>query len=170
MDLPLPSFEDRCRALYPVLYRRVLWIVGDRDLAEDVLQEAMVKGYQARGQLREDERLEGWLHRIAVREAQAAVRARKTRWGRTVEMEEDLASGDPDPAEVAEIAEQRRALWAQLESLSAQQRTAFVFCAVEKFEIREAAVCMGISTGAVKRHLGRAREKLRKKLARYFGG
>lgn len=84
----------------------------------------MVKGCQALGQLRQEERLEGWLHRIAVREAQAAARARIIRRGRSVEVEEGLVSGDPDPAEKAEMAEQQRALWAQLESLSARQRTA----------------------------------------------
>jgi len=166
----LQQFEERCKALYPALYRRVLWIVGDRDLAEDVLQETLVKGYQALAQVRDWERLEGWLTRIAVRESTAALRAWRIWQGRRAAVDENLAAGDPDPAEAAATAEQRRALWEQMESLSPRQRTAFVLCAIEEYEIREAAGCMGISEGAVKRHLGRARAKLRRRLARYFGG
>ena len=165
----LRQFEERCRSLYPALYRKVWWIVGDRDLAEDVLQEAMVKAYQALGQLRDWEHFEGWLYRIAVREGMAAAKARRVRWGRRAEVDENLISEESDPAAEVEWEEERRAIWRQLEGLSARQRTAFVLCAVEERSIREAADCIDISEGAVKRHLGRAREKLRKGLGRYLG-
>jgi RNA polymerase sigma-70 factor (ECF subfamily) len=170
MDLSHRQFEERCRALYPALYRQVFWIVGDRDLTEDVLQEALVRGYQARAQLRDWNRLEGWLYRIAVREAMSALRARKIQYGQSEAVEESLPSGRPDPAEEMERVEQQRALWLQLEELSPRQRTAFILCAVEECGIREAAGRMGVSSGAVKRHLSRARAKLRRKLARYFDG
>jgi len=155
--------------LYPALYRKVWWIVGERDLAEDVLQEAMIKAYQTLGQLRDWEHFEGWLYRIAVREGMAAAKARKAWWRRRSEVDENLASGGPDPAVEVEREEERQAIWRQMEGLSARQRTAFVLCAVEERSIRAAADCMDISEGAVKRHLGRAREKLRKGLGRYFG-
>ena len=170
MDPSLRSFEEQCRALYPSLYRRILWIVGDRDLTEDVLQETLVKAYQSLAQLRDWNRLEGWLNRIAVREAMAAQRARKTWLRRHKAVDEYFVSGEPDPAQQVELAEEQRAVWRQLEALSPRQRTAFILCAVEECSVREAANCMGISQGAVKQHLGRARGKLRKKLSRYFGG
>jgi len=166
----LRQFEERCRSLYPTLYRKVWWIVRDRELAEDVLQEAMVKGYRALGQLRDWEHFEGWLYRIAVREGMAAAKARKAWWRRRGEMDESLAADDPGPDVEVEREEERREIWDQLERLSARQRTAFVLCAVEERSIREAADCMDISEGAVKRHLRRAREKLRKGLGRYLGG
>jgi DNA-directed RNA polymerase specialized sigma24 family protein len=77
--VPPGTFEQCCRQWYPSLYRTVLLLVRDRHLAEDVLQEALVQGYQALADLRDPDRLEPWLRRIAVREALAALRARKVR-------------------------------------------------------------------------------------------
>ena len=111
MELSLQQFEEQCKALYPVLYRQVVYIVGDRDLAEDVLQEVLVKGYQSLCQLRDGERLEGWLHRIAVRQAQEAGRVWKIGRRYRAAVDENLISSDPGPAEVAEVAQQRRILW-----------------------------------------------------------
>ena len=170
MELSLQQFEAQCKALYPSLYRQVVYIVGAPHLAEDVLQEVLLKGYMSLHQLRDGRRLGMWLHRIAVRQAQEAARVWKNAIRRRADVDENLISSNPGPAEVAEEAQWRRLLWEQLDKLSPRQRTAFMLCALEEWEIREAAECMGISEGAVKKHLGRAREKLRSKLSRYFGG
>lgn len=165
--VPLKVFEQHCRDAYPSLYKTAVWITGDRDLAEDVLQEAMMKGCQALNDLRDPEHLGGWLHRITVREALGALRTRKIRQTRTVAWDETLAATSGDPGEEAEKREQQQAIWRGLEKLSPRQRTAFILCALEQRHIHEAAEAMEISEGAVKTHLDRGRDKLRQLLARY---
>lgn len=163
----LKVFEQHCRDTYPVLYKTVVWITGDRDLAEDVLQEAMLKGYQALASLRDPEHLGGWLHRIAVREALGALRTKKLWRKRNAAWDESLAPPSSSPAEEAEKRAQKQAIWRALEQLSPRQRTAFILCAIEERSIREAAEAMEISDGAVKTHLDRGRDKLRRLLVRY---
>lgn len=165
--VPLALFEQHCRDAYPSLYRTALWITGDRNLAEDTLQEALLKGYQALADLRDLEHLGGWLHRITVREALGALRTRKIRQKRNATWDEALAATSADPGDEAEKKEQRQAIWRSLEALSPRQRTAFILCAVEERSVHQAAEAMEISAGAVKTHLDRGRDKLRKLLAQY---
>ena len=164
--VPLKVFEQHCRDAYPSLYKTAVWITGDRDLAEDALQEAMLKGYQALAELRDPEHLGGWLHRITVREALGALRTKKLWKKRNVTWDETVAVTSANPAEEAEKKAQQQAIWRGLEQLSPRQRTAFILCAVEERSIHEAAEAMGISEGAVKTHLDRGRGKLRRILAR----
>jgi RNA polymerase sigma-70 factor (ECF subfamily) len=146
-------------------------IVGHRELAEDVLQEALIKAWQARAQLREEERFNAWLLRIGTREAMAAARVQRLEWGRREPAEETaLADGRPDPAQAAELSEQAGIVWKAMAELSPRQRAVFVICAVEARALAEAAASLGITTGSAKRHLSRAREKLRHRLARISKG
>ena len=83
-----------------------------RQLAEDVLQESLAKAWQARGQLREAERFEGWFLRIATREAVSAARVQRRGRERAVPDEEgELADGGPDPARALELGEQMKMIW-----------------------------------------------------------
>lgn len=167
--IPLTKqFEERCRQLYPSLYRTAMRVVGDREVAEDVLQEALVKAYQALDKLHNWDHLAGWLQRITVREAMAALRVKKLWRGRNIKLEENMVAGKSDPVEETELREQQHMIWQQLDLLSPRQRTAFILCAVEERSIRDAADCMGISEGAVKQHLQRGREKLRRKLTKFL--
>ena len=163
------TFERCCRDSYSSLYKTALWLVRDPHLAEDVLQEALIKGYQALADLRDPTCLAGWLYQILVREALEALRARKVWYRRSAALEGNIPSEASSPAEEAVQTEQRQLIWCSLEMLSPGQRTAFVLCGIEGRCIRETAECMRISEGAVKRHLQRARNKLRKRLRKILG-
>jgi RNA polymerase sigma-70 factor, ECF subfamily len=162
------SFEQRMRTCYPVVYARVVRIVGNQETAEDVMQESMVAAWQKQGQLRELAKLEGWFCQIASRQALAAARAQRRSVGDIPMDMIDVEAGGPDPAEAAELSEQAAIVWQTLALLSPQQRAVFVMCAVEELSLKEAASCLEITTGSAKRHLRRARDKLREKLSPGF--
>jgi len=60
------------------MYNLVTHIVGDRNLAEDVTQEALISAYRAFGGFRGDS-LRFWLMRIAANGARDVLRSRKAR-------------------------------------------------------------------------------------------
>jgi RNA polymerase sigma factor (sigma-70 family) len=129
----------------------------------------LLQGWQARGQLRDQNRLAGWLMAIATRMALTAAQARQQRRGRWLALDETgLAGSAPGTAESVEFAEEVQAAWAALATLAPRQRAAFVLCSVEGCTVAQAAACLGITAGAVKRHLSRARNQLRRRLAPYW--
>ncbi len=138
-------------------YRLALRIVGDRDEAEDVVQEAYVRVFRALPRFREEARFETWLHRIVVNAALNHLRKRG-RFGEVVQVD-DLDAQTPDRG--AERAEDRDALERALAALPPGQRTAVLLKDVYDLSCREIGEELGIEEGAVKVRLHRARKRLR---------
>ena len=148
----------------PRLYRLAARITGDPGEAEDVLQEAFLRAFDALGEGRFDGRagVETWLYRIVANAALDALRARKRRRAR-VEL---------DAANEGEAVDDRRRLAARaalreldawLGELPADQRTAIVLKEIEGLSSSEVADIMKSSVGAVEQRLVRARAALRRR-------
>ena len=162
--------DGQVRALEQLLDRhqtRVLRIVRflgvpaqDR---EDVAQEVFVRVFRHLRGFRAGQEFGAWLYRITVN-ASHDYRSRRGRvargeapWSEGAEQEDP----GPGPAEGARQAELRQALERSLETLSERERTIFVLREIEGLESREVAGALGITTITVRRHLSRARRRLR---------
>jgi RNA polymerase sigma-70 factor (ECF subfamily) len=69
------SFEDTVREHAADLYRYAYWLTRDRALAEDVVQEALLRGWGAFPRLRERAAAKGWLFTIVRNEYRRALGA-----------------------------------------------------------------------------------------------
>jgi RNA polymerase sigma-70 factor, ECF subfamily len=143
------------RQVYTLAYR----LVGDRHEAEDVTQEAYLRVHRSLRTFRGDSSFSTWLYRIVANTSMTHLR-RRGRFGDPAE-EPDLvlALAEPAPAEGGEVDrdELRRALGA----LPHGQRVAVVMKDAYGFSCLEIADQMGISEGAVKVRLHRARKRLK---------
>src|SRR5262249_53188955 len=99
-------------SLRPDLLRFAFWLARERSVAEDVVQETLLRAWRARTELRSTTALRPWLLTI-VRREHARLHERKRL--PTVDLDEvvtsqdaDLALGGPDP----EITDLRRAIFA----------------------------------------------------------
>ena len=63
------AFDEVYRSCSGKLYRMALFITGNRNDSEDVLQETFVKCYLHRSELKDPERFESWIYQIMVRTA-----------------------------------------------------------------------------------------------------
>ena len=63
------AFDEVYRSCSGKLYRMALFITGNRNDSEDVLQETFVKCYLHRAELKDPERFEAWIYQILVRTA-----------------------------------------------------------------------------------------------------
>jgi len=143
---------------------RVAWrLLGGNDAAaEDVVQEALIRGFRALTSFRGEAALSTWFYRILVREVRrhqrwAAVRAR---WNSPATDEE----ADPAPSGTPDILLRERIAKA-MEKLPRGQREVFVLVHLETFTVVQAAEALGKSPGTVKSHLHRALVALRNELA-----
>jgi RNA polymerase sigma-70 factor (ECF subfamily) len=141
----------------PDLMRFAFWLARDRAVAEDVVQETMLRAWRARSELRNSAALRPWLLTI-VRRENARLHERKRL--PTVDLDEVVASQDIGLAlndAGPEIADLRRAILA----LPDEYREPIVLQVLGGFSTGEIAKELGLTVPAVLTRLFRARNKLR---------
>lgn len=108
-----------------------LLIVGDRDTAEEIVQEAFLRAYRKIGQFDDRRAFGPWFLRSVIHEALKAA-ARQNRIEPLEEPQESSPAAqwlvDPalGPQEIAEVAEVREVVWQALRQLTPDQRAAVV--------------------------------------------
>ncbi len=148
------------RTVYQLAYR-FCW---DHDDADDITQETFVRAYEHLRTFRDGHPFSPWLRRIAVN---CCLRFRK-RSSRDEATSLDSASRDAAPALADTLASQDR-VHEELRGLPTRQRAAIVLFEMEGLSVAETAQAMGCTSGTVKRHLHRARNALRERLADLIG-
>ncbi|MGH2594612.1 MAG: RNA polymerase sigma factor [Actinomycetota bacterium] len=144
-----PEYTWFFRAEFPMVLRTVFLILGDRARAEDVTQEAFIQLLSHWKKVSRYERPEAWVRRVAIR---LAVRTLKRDRMRAVLERDTAPERDPRWPDV-DLAE-------ALKQLPVKQRTCVLLFYFEDRPIAEIVEILGISEGAVKVHLHRARERL----------
>lgn len=139
-------------------------LVGDDELAEDLLHEAFVtlpsaiRGFQQASSLRT------FIMSIAVNHAKHHLRAAARRRAAMDRLAAEPSPRPVDPERQLDRAELARALARALDALPLEQRVAFVLCEVEERTSREAAEITGAPEATMRTRLHHARIKLRAQL------
>ena len=157
-------FDALVRPHLPWLGRYLLYLLGDQGLADEALQEVLVRAHARIGDLRRPEALRGWLRRIATHTAFNMRRAER----RYRERHERSAGAAPVrfATTSAEAAELREAIVAVLKALPYPYREILVLRYVEEMSVREVADHLGIQESAAKMRLARARRAFQARWAR----
>lgn len=168
----LQDFEALVRSHRPRIFRFLLASLRNRETAENLTQDCLVRAYQARERFRGASSVATWMMQIAanlLRDHQSNSRLRF--WRRSLQADADLADlsrtipdGQHSPEELALIGEQVRAIWDAAAGLPERQRTVFLLRFVEDLDLLEIAEVTGMKEGTVKTHLFRALESVRARL------
>ncbi|MEJ7812015.1 MAG: sigma-70 family RNA polymerase sigma factor [Gemmatimonadaceae bacterium] len=136
-------------------------LAGDPDLAADISQDVWMQIFRALPGYRGDAQFGTWAHRIAVNRTLNALRKSRRIAKVEIGIEEDTAAVelDGDRAFLAASIEDAAA------RLPAGARTVFVLHDVEGYTHEDIARELGITAGASKSQLFKARAKLRRLLA-----
>ena len=148
---------------YDGLYRYLVRLTGDGDLAADAAQEAFVRLVERPPQ---DRHVRAWLFAVATNVVRDTARSR-SRWATLLGAAPDRAPmGDvgPGPDAAAESAEHRKLVRAALDRLSWKERTVLLM-REEGFAHHEIADAVGTTTGSVGTMIARALNKLAGELA-----
>lgn len=136
-------------------------LAGDPDVAADIAQDVWMQIFRALPGYRGESQFGTWAHRIAVNRTLNALRKVRRTAKSEVDIEDDTATVEMD--------EERGMLAASIEEaasrLPAGARTVFLLHDVEGYTHEDIAQELGITAGASKSQLFKARAKLRRLLA-----
>ena len=151
--------RTHARPLYQVCYR----ITADAGLAEDAVQEALLKAWRRLPDFDGRSLFSTWLHRIAVNSALDHRRrhARTGAAGLEPETCDSLPAAEPNPEQAAYHRGIGMAAQAALAALSEMERTAFTLRHHHGVPIAEISVVLGVAEGACRQAVFRAVRKLR---------
>lgn len=154
--------EYRLRA-----FHFVLQIVGNRDDAMDITQEAFLKVHRNWSRWDSSRPFAPWFYTILRNLAIDFIRKRSSRKEELVDSFSD-ASPRPGPQALAEKGEVQRKVWEVINQLSEPQREVVILRDLQGFSYKEIAQIIGESTTTVNSRLHDAREILRRRLRRYL--
>jgi RNA polymerase sigma factor (sigma-70 family) len=153
------AFEEIFRR-YGAALRSYAASIVTAQRADDVTQEAFTKAYLALRGSDKEIQLRPWLYRIVRNTALTNIRD-EPKAG--LELDESHAAG-MSPEEVAEQREEVKRLMAGLRELPEPQRAAIVMRELEGLSHEQIAASLGVSGGAVRQSIYRARRALREGL------
>jgi RNA polymerase sigma-70 factor, ECF subfamily len=165
----LDDIDALDRVYRPRLLRFVAYSTGDQDLAETIVQDCLLKAYNARANFRGDCSVSTWLTHIANNLIRDHLRTRKFQFWRNVhktapdltEIAQVLPSRESSPETQILARERAQQVSAALETLSHKQRTVFLMRFIEEMELPDIAQATGMQVNTVKTHLHRAVKAVR---------
>jgi len=177
------AYAELVRSHRPRLYLLAYRLTGDRETAEDVVQETFLAAFRSIEKVDPRPSLSPWLNTIVLRTAGRAASRARSRAGSSLDqgtrreaitgsavdrsLGATLVDFDPgtDPHASAEAAELRRDLAAAMVDLPFKYRAAVVLRHVMGMDYAEAAREMGVPLNTYKSHLLRGTKILREALA-----
>jgi RNA polymerase sigma-70 factor (ECF subfamily) len=149
-------FQALCQSLRPDLLRFAFWLSRDRALAEDVVQESMLRAWKAQDSLLDEAAAKPWLLTIIRREYARTFERKRFA---TVDVDELIAREEPmlAAAEEQNISDVRAALM----KLPDEYREPLVLQVLMGYSTAEIARELDLSGPAVLTRLCRARRQLR---------
>ena len=149
-------FDQIVGVFHQDMYRYAAWLSRDRAIAEDVVQEALLRAWKSLDALRDDAAAKPWLLTIVRRENARYFERRRLE---TVDIDNLTASQAALLAEQPDddLRDMRQAIYA----LDDDYREPLVLQVLMGFSTNEIAEQMGLKQGAVLTRLHRARAKLK---------
>jgi RNA polymerase sigma-70 factor (sigma-E family) len=150
--------ENRSHALLRTAYL----MVGDHQLAQDLVQEALIKTFMAWPRLRDREQVDAYVRRTIV--------TTSISWRRRRSFHERPSPVLPETGATDQVESlaTHQVLIGHLRGLPPRQRAAIVLRYYEDLSVAQTAEVMGCSPGAVKSHVSIGLGKLRDRLGPAF--
>jgi RNA polymerase sigma-70 factor (ECF subfamily) len=140
------------------IYRLALRMTGNASMAEDLTQDVFVRAFDRMHQFRGESGLGTWLHRVAISVILNAVRKQKVTAPRELPLDPTQRVTGSSGAIELDVRDRVRAAVGQLPE---ELRVVVLLYDVEGYTHNEIADMMGISAGACRMRLLRARQILR---------
>jgi RNA polymerase sigma-70 factor, ECF subfamily len=165
------NFRHVVKSASPLAFSVAFRMLGDEDIAKDVVQETMITMWEKIGKIKSSEAFKTWLYRITYnkccdylrkKKVNGEIRADEKGW----KIISDTVFSEHSPElENKEIAVIIKSL---TERLSPKQKAVFVFCDLENLSHEEISGITGMSRRNIKANLHFARKRIGELIERYI--
>ena len=133
---------------------------GDKDEADDIAQESLIKAYLSSSTYRDEGKFAAWLYKIAHHTF--LDRRKNRRYTEAI----DEANAVTDRSFAADRSFQYQELYAAIASLPPKERISILLFYLKGYSVKEIGSIIDCSTDAVKKQLSRGREQLKRMMNR----
>ncbi len=159
------AFEQLVNKYEARLYSVALRMCGNREDAQDCLQDAMLRIYRSLDRFKGQSAFSTWAYRITMNTCLDELRRRRSRAATSLdallETGWDPAAETVTPEDAAISAEQRRELEAAIADLPEDMRSAIILREMHDMTYEEISEALDTNIGTVKSRISRGRERLR---------
>ena len=164
----IKAFEQMFMRYYPRFYGLALGLVKDEWVAEDVVQNVMMKVWLRRATLKEDESLYVYIYVLVKYEVLNYFRSKRTRLAERLSAQNLPDIADAGIEEAFRQAELQKALDDAIEELPPRRRDIFRMSRFEYMTAKEIAGRTGLSVRTVEKHIELALRDLRSRLSPFL--
>lgn len=173
----LEAYDELVRRYQVRVYTTVYNMTANHEDANDLVQEAFIRAYQALGTFKGDSSFYTWVYRIAVNKTLNFLKSRKGKASMSLNDMDLNAENHPDlvafisdktPRRDADLSELQEKLNEALQKLSETHRMVVVLHDVQGVSHEEIARIMDCNIGTVRSRLFYARQQLQSHLSSYL--
>ena len=156
----IEAFESLVGRFQDMAFAYALSVVGDRGLAEDVVQEAFLRAYLDLGSLRDPAAFPGWFRRVVLMRCNRLIRGKRLP---TVELDgaAGLVAGDPSPEDEVISNQLQHQVSAAIQELPEREAVAINLHYIAAYSYAEVAEFLDVPVSTVKSRLYTGRRRLR---------
>jgi RNA polymerase sigma-70 factor (ECF subfamily) len=162
-------FQEKMDSIKNELYSFAYRLMGNREDAEDLLQESYFKAFKYFHQLRETGKFKEWVFQITANQFRNQIKKKKRERTYFVEDFSAVVNERPqdstvNPDKIFDEADLSDKVRKAINNLHPKMKTALVLFELQGFNIDEVAGILSISPGTVKSRLHYARKRLKDEL------
>ena len=163
-------FESIYKELYHPIYVFTLKYVMSPNLAHDLTQDVFLKVWERKNRLKDMEKVNSYIYRIAKNHTLDYLRKVKTSKAAQAEILEFYSSSENHKPIEAKIIEEEYFEFMELvlKGMSSRRKQIFVMCRVEGMSYKEVAENLGVSRDTVKYHMVESMRILRGRFVKRF--
>jgi len=171
------AYDELMRRHQSKIYGLIYNMTGNREDAEDLLQDVFVKGFKVISRFKGKSSFYTWIYRIAINRTINFVKRRKARATASLHDLDQQVESDPlyveltgreSPARDVGLAELQEKLNEALQSLSEKHRTVVILHDIQGIPHEEIGKMVGCSSGTIRSRLFYARQLLQSKLSEFM--
>ena len=167
----LGNFRKLVGETAPFAFSVAFRMLGDKALAEDIVQDTMVTLWQKIGRIRSADGFKKWLYKVVINKCYDELRREKrTQEYKPSDSEWAVISNHLSHEPVTEMENRETAALINLltDSLSPRQKVVFVLCDLEEMTPDEVSEITGMGKANIKANLHYARKRINEMIIKYI--